>query len=95
MIWLESPANPTLDIVDIGGIADAVHRVRSDILIAVDNTFLTPVMQRPLELGADVVVYSCTKYLCGMSWLEMMIMMKIYVTKRQVTISKIFLDSLG
>lgn len=66
MVWLESPANPTLDIVDIGAISNAVHRVRNDIIIAVDNTFLTPVLQRPLELGADVVVYSCTKYLCGM-----------------------------
>ncbi|ODN02256.1 Cystathionine gamma-lyase [Orchesella cincta] len=71
MLWLESPANPTLDIVDIGGIADAVHAVRRDIIIAVDNTFLTPVLQRPLELGADVVVYSCTKYLCGHADLTM------------------------
>jgi len=65
MLWLESPANPTLALVDIGGIADAVHGKRTDIAIVVDNTFLTPVLQRPLELGADVVVYSCTKYLCG------------------------------
>lgn len=65
MIWLESPANPTLDIVDFRAISDAVHNIRSDIIIALDNTFLTPVLQRPLELGVDVVVYSCTKYLCG------------------------------
>ncbi|WP_262315814.1 trans-sulfuration enzyme family protein [Lacticaseibacillus parakribbianus] len=65
LIWLESPSNPTMKIIDIQAVATAVHAVRPDVLIAVDNTFLTPVYQRPLTLGADVVVHSATKYLGG------------------------------
>lgn len=65
LIWLESPSNPTMKIIDIEGVAKAVHAVRPDILIAVDNTFLTPIYQNPLKLGADVVVHSATKYLGG------------------------------
>ncbi|XP_021965866.1 putative cystathionine gamma-lyase 2 [Folsomia candida] len=65
MVWLETPINPTLNVVDIEKISGAVHSVANHVLVVVDNTFLTPVLQRPLDLGADVVVYSCTKYLCG------------------------------
>jgi cystathionine gamma-synthase len=63
LIWVESPTNPLLGEVDIEGV---VARKR-DALVAVDNTFATPVNQRPLELGADFVVHSTTKYLGGHS----------------------------
>ncbi|WP_225048434.1 trans-sulfuration enzyme family protein [Lacticaseibacillus kribbianus] len=65
LIWLESPSNPTMKVLDIAAVAQAVHAVRPDVLIAVDNTFLTPVYQQPLTLGADLVVHSATKYLGG------------------------------
>ncbi|MFD1484943.1 trans-sulfuration enzyme family protein [Lacticaseibacillus baoqingensis] len=65
LIWLETPSNPTMKVIDIEAVATAVHAVRPDILVAVDNTFLTPVYQQPLTLGADVVVHSATKYLGG------------------------------
>ncbi|MFD1429271.1 trans-sulfuration enzyme family protein [Lacticaseibacillus mingshuiensis] len=65
LIWLETPSNPTMKIIDIQAVATAVHAVRDDILLAVDNTFLTPVYQTPLTTGADLVVHSATKYLGG------------------------------
>ncbi len=65
LIWLETPTNPTLKISDIASIA-AVAKVNK-ILFCVDNTFASPVLQRPLELGADIVVHSATKYLGGHS----------------------------
>lgn len=65
IVWLESPSNPTMKQLDIEAIANAVHHYRQDILVIVDNTFYTPVYQRPLTLGADVVVHSATKYLSG------------------------------
>ena len=65
MIWVETPSNPLLRVVDI---ADIVERARTvDALVVVDNTFLSPVLQRPIELGADLVVHSTTKYLNGHS----------------------------
>ena len=63
MIWVETPTNPLLNVVDI----EAVVARKGDALVAVDNTFATPVIQRPLELGADAVVHSATKYLGGHS----------------------------
>ncbi|XP_071443487.1 cystathionine gamma-lyase isoform X2 [Hetaerina americana] len=66
MVWLESPTNPTLKVVDIKRIADTSHK-HKDIIVVVDNTFLTSYFQRPLELGADVVMYSLTKYMNGHS----------------------------
>jgi len=63
LIWVETPTNPLLNVVDIG---DVVAR-KQDAIVAVDNTFATPVVQRPLELGADAVVHSATKYLGGHS----------------------------
>jgi len=63
LIWVESPTNPSLDVIDIEGV---VAR-RGGALVTVDNTFATPFNQRPLELGADVVVHSTTKYLGGHS----------------------------
>jgi len=65
MVWLESPANPTMTIVDIAEISKQVHAYRQEILIGVDNSCLSPVFQQPLELGADVVMYSLTKYHVG------------------------------
>lgn len=64
LVFLETPSNPLLSLCDIAKIAEIVHR-RKDILFAVDNTFLTSYYQRPLELGADISVYSVTKYLNG------------------------------
>jgi cystathionine beta-lyase/cystathionine gamma-synthase len=65
MVWIESPSNPMLNIVDIRAAAEAAHEVGA--ILVVDNTFATPYLQRPLELGADVVVHSTTKYLGGHS----------------------------
>jgi len=65
LVWLESPTNPLLNIVDIRAAADAAHAVGA--IVVVDNTFATPYLQRPLELGADIVVHSTTKYLGGHS----------------------------
>jgi len=65
MIWLETPTNPMLKVVDIAAVADIAHAHGA--LLVVDNTFASPVLQRPLELGADIVVHSATKYLNGHS----------------------------
>ncbi|HEX5174100.1 MAG TPA: PLP-dependent transferase, partial [Gaiellaceae bacterium] len=65
LVWLETPSNPLLNVVDIRKAADAAHAVGA--LLVVDNTFATPYLQRPLELGADIVVHSTTKYLGGHS----------------------------
>jgi len=65
IVWIESPSNPMLNVVDIRAAADAAHDAGA--LLVVDNTFATPYLQRPLELGADVVVHSTTKYLGGHS----------------------------
>jgi len=64
-VFIETPANPTLRITDLRRIVQLAHRHGA--LVIVDNTFMTPVLQRPLELGADVVVQSATKYLAGHS----------------------------
>jgi cystathionine gamma-synthase len=65
LVWVETPTNPLLNIVDIHAVADRAHEV--GVVVAVDNTFATPYLQRPLELGADIVVHSTTKYLGGHS----------------------------
>ena len=65
LIWVESPTNPSLNVIDIAGVV--ARRGEAAALVVVDNTFATPVNQRPLELGADVVVHSTTKYLGGHS----------------------------
>jgi len=65
LIWLESPTNPTLKIADIKKIADIAKA--NNILLCVDNTFASPVSQKPINLGADIVVHSATKYLGGHS----------------------------
>jgi cystathionine beta-lyase len=65
LVWLESPTNPTLKISDIKTIAQLAHEVGA--LVVIDNTFATPVAQNPIELGADIVMHSGTKYLGGHS----------------------------
>ena len=65
LVWLESPTNPLLRVVDLAALAELAHAAGA--LVAVDNTFLSPYFQRPLELGADLVVHSATKYLGGHS----------------------------
>jgi len=67
IVWLETPSNPLLSITDIRAVAEIVHAHPNHPLLVVDNTFATPYLQRPLELGADVVVHSMTKYLGGHS----------------------------
>eukprot|EP00118_Oscarella_pearsei_P016652 m.160925 g.160925 ORF g.160925 m.160925 type:complete len:399 (+) comp38791_c0_seq19:336-1532(+) len=66
MVWLETPTNPTLTVIDIEAVSSAAHK-RPDLIVVVDNTFLSPYFQRPLALGADVVVHSVTKYINGHS----------------------------
>ncbi len=65
LVWLETPTNPLLKLFDIAAIAERTKK--HGLLLAVDNTFATPLSQRPLELGADLVVHSTTKYLNGHS----------------------------
>jgi cystathionine gamma-lyase len=65
MIWIETPTNPLLNIIDIAACAEIAKR--HNVLLVVDNTFASPYLQNPLELGADIVVHSATKYLGGHS----------------------------
>ena len=65
LIFIETPTNPMMTISDIKGICEVAHQ--NNILVAVDNTFMSPYFQRPIELGADIVVHSTTKYLNGHS----------------------------
>jgi cystathionine gamma-synthase len=64
-VWIESPTNPLLNIVDIAAVAAAAHAAGSQVVV--DNTFASPFLQNPLDLGADVVIHSATKYLGGHS----------------------------
>ncbi len=68
-LWIETPTNPTLKLADIAAISERAHA--RGLLVIVDNTFMSPYFQSPLELGADVVVHSCTKYIGGHSDLVM------------------------
>lgn len=65
LLWIETPSNPLLNIVDIRALSTVAHE--RGVLVVVDNTFATPYLQRPIELGADIVVHSTTKYLGGHS----------------------------
>lgn len=67
LVWLETPTNPYLRVTDIRAVAEAVHAHPNHPLLVVDNTFATPYLQQPLDLGADVVIHSTTKYLGGHS----------------------------
>jgi O-succinylhomoserine sulfhydrylase len=63
LVLLETPSNPMLDLVDLPAVADLAHKAGA--IVVVDNVFATPLLQQPLKLGADVVVYSCTKHMDG------------------------------
>ncbi len=65
LLWLESPSNPLLTCTDLSGAVEIARR--HDVTVVVDNTFATPILQQPLELGADIIVHSITKYLGGHS----------------------------
>ena len=65
LIWIESPSNPTLTLVDIRKVATIAHE--HGIMVVVDNTFLSPYVQNPLDHGADIVIHSVTKYINGHS----------------------------
>ncbi|MEJ2584106.1 MAG: cystathionine gamma-synthase [Robiginitalea sp.] len=65
LIWVETPTNPMMNVIDIRAVAEMAQK--HQLLLAVDNTFATPFLQRPLELGADIVMHSATKYLGGHS----------------------------
>lgn len=65
LVWIETPTNPLLKLADIAAIAEVAHK--HNLVVAVDNTFASPWIQRPLDLGADVVVHSATKYINGHS----------------------------
>lgn len=84
MVWIETPTNPTLKLVDIKAVADIVHR-HPGIILVVDNTFMSSYFQQPLSLGADVVVHSVTKYLNGHSD----VVMGVAVTNHEETAQKL------
>lgn len=65
VVYLETPANPNLKVIDIKALCDTVHGINKDIKVVADNTFATPYVTKPLSLGCDVVVHSVTKYLNG------------------------------
>lgn len=67
LLWLETPTNPTLKVSDIAALAAAAHKHNPELIVVVDNTFLSPYFQRPLDLGADIVVHSVSKYINGHS----------------------------
>lgn len=66
MIWIETPTNPLLKVVDIAAIVKEA-KSHGDVIVIVDNTFLTPYLQKPLDFGADMSMYSLTKYMNGHS----------------------------
>ena len=67
LIWIETPSNPLMSIIDINQIHQIIRNKTSDIILVVDNTFATPALQNPLNLGADIVLHSATKYIGGHS----------------------------
>ncbi|XP_051163000.1 cystathionine gamma-lyase [Leptopilina boulardi] len=79
MVWLETPTNPLMKLADIEAVSKGIKSIRSDVILVVDNTFLTCYFQRPLDLGADIVMYSLTKYMNGHSD----VIMGAAITKRE------------
>ncbi|KAF5893040.1 cystathionine gamma-lyase, partial [Clarias magur] len=67
LLWIETPTNPTMKVVDIKACSDIAHEYNKDIIVVVDNTFMSAYFQRPLALGADMCMYSATKYMNGHS----------------------------
>ena len=86
LIWIETPSNPLMNIIDIKAVKEAIASFKN-IIIVVDNTFATPVLQNPLDIGADIVLHSATKYLGGHSDL----IMGALVLNNQVIYEKLFL----
>jgi cystathionine gamma-lyase len=64
LVWMETPTNPIMKVLDIKKVADIVHS-KTEAFLVVDNTFLSAYFQRPLDLGVDIVMYSLTKYMNG------------------------------
>lgn len=71
LIWIETPTNPLLKLIDIQAVVKLARAQKQKIIVVVDNTFATSFLQNPLDLGADIVVHSCTKYIGGHSDLVM------------------------
>ncbi|XP_061096345.1 cystathionine gamma-lyase-like [Conger conger] len=67
LLWIETPTNPTMKVVDIKACSEIAHEHSKDIIVVVDNTFMSAYFQRPLALGADICMYSATKYMNGHS----------------------------
>lgn len=67
MVWIETPTNPTLKLIDIEAVTKAVKAVNPNIVVVVDNTFASPYLTSPLLLGADISYHSMTKYIGGHS----------------------------
>ncbi|KAM6962907.1 cystathionine gamma-lyase-like [Aplochiton taeniatus] len=67
LVWIETPTNPTMKVVDIKSCSEMIHEHNKDIMVVVDNTFMSAYFQRPLALGADICMYSATKYMNGHS----------------------------
>uniref|UniRef100_A0A8D3C823 Cystathionine gamma-lyase n=1 Tax=Scophthalmus maximus TaxID=52904 RepID=A0A8D3C823_SCOMX len=67
LVWIETPTNPTMKVVDIQACSDLIHEHNKDIVVVVDNTFMSAYFQRPLACGADICMYSATKYMNGHS----------------------------
>jgi methionine-gamma-lyase len=63
LVYIETPANPTMKLMDIKACAEVAHK--NGAYLVIDNTFMTPYLQRPIEMGADIVIHSATKYICG------------------------------
>ena len=93
LVWIESPTNPTLKIVDIEKVVKEVKQSKKDCIVLIDSTFLTPVFQNPLKLGADIVLHSVTKYINGHSD----VVMGALMTNRKDLYDKLafFQNSLG
>lgn len=67
LVWIETPTNPTMKIIDVENVVAKVKELDSECVVVVDNTFMTPIFQSPLKMGADIVLHSCTKYINGHS----------------------------
>lgn len=93
MIWIETPTNPTLMLADIKAISEIVRGMSKDFILVVDNTFLSPIFQQPLDLGADIVLHSATKYINGHSD----VVMGLVVTRSEQLATQIayFQNALG
>jgi cystathionine gamma-lyase len=91
MVWFESPSNPLLKVVDIAEVAKISKEYNEKILVVVDNTFMSPYFQRPLNLGADVVVHSITKYINGHSD----VVMGAAITNNEIVDKHLFFMQLG